>query len=287
MPRPSPPLRRLPGWVLPQADALVNIDKAAVASRFNRSAETYDDHCRVQRVMADRLVAGLQGFAPPDRVLELGCGTGYLTGLLASRFPASDILALDFAGRMVEVARGRLKGFPVELDVADAETAVFEPESFDLICSNATIQWFDTPAETLERLAAALRPGGRMVHSTFGPGTFGELRKVVGAPGLPLRPAEQWASMLAASGLHAAGSTTRTVRFTYPSAAGFLSELRATGATWRPGGPGELPLPPGVLRSGLARYNTLFGTPDGVPVTYELVEVSGIRQKNHLKGKQK
>lgn len=255
----------------------MNIDKAAVASRFNRSAETYDDHCRVQRLMADRLVGTLQGVPGPPRILELGCGTGYLTGLLASRFPASQVLALDFAGRMLEIARDRLKGLPVELEVADAETAVFPPESFDLIVSNATIQWFDTPAETLERLAAALRPGGRMRHTTFGPGTFAELRSVLRAPGLPLRPAEHWVSMLAASGLHAAESTAGTVTVTYPSAAGFLAELRATGATWRPGGPEEGPLPPGLLRSALARYDAELGSAEGVPVTYELVEVSGMR----------
>lgn len=255
----------------------MNIDKAAVASRFNRSAETYDHHCRVQRLMADRLVNTLKGIAQPHRVLELGCGTGYLTGLLASRFPAAQILALDFAGRMVDVARDRLKGTTVDLDVADAETAFFEPESFDLIVSNATIQWFDTPAETLDRLAAALLPGGLMLHATFGPATFAELRKVLQAPGLPLRPAEQWVSMLAASGLRAAGSTTDRVTLTYPGAAGFLAELRATGATWRPGGAGEGPLPPGLLRSGLSRYDAEFGSADGVPVTYELVEVSGVR----------
>lgn len=255
----------------------MGIDKAAVVSRFNRSAETYDDHCRVQRLMADGLMATLEGGAGPGRILELGCGTGYLTGLLASRFPASEILALDFAGRMVEVARDRLKGMPVKLDVADAETAVFAPESFDLIVSNATIQWFEAPAETLERLAGALRPGGLMLHATFGPGTFAELRSVLRAPGLPLRPAEQWVSMLAASGLQAAGSSAATVALTYPTAAGFLTELHSTGATWRPSDGNSPPLPPGRLRRILDRYDAEFGTPEGVPVTYELVEVSGVR----------
>jgi malonyl-CoA O-methyltransferase len=110
---------------LPQAESLLTIDKTAVASRFNRSAGTYDDHCRVQRLMADRLMATLEDFAAPGRILELGCGTGYLTGMLASRFPTSKIVALDFAARMVELAQNRVRGSLVDLKVADAETAVF------------------------------------------------------------------------------------------------------------------------------------------------------------------
>jgi malonyl-CoA O-methyltransferase len=262
---------------LPPADSLLTIDKAAVASRFNRSAETYDDHCRVQRLMADRLVVCLEGVAAPARILELGCGTGYLTSLLASRFPASKIVALDFAERMVEVARNRVRGSLVDLDVADAESADFDPESFDLIVSNATIQWFDTPAGSLARLASALRSGGLMLHSTFGPGTFAELRSVLRTDGLPLRPADRWRSMLQDAGLTAGLCTTGRVTVTYPSAAGFLAELRATGATWRPNGSDGPPLPPGLLRSALARYDAEFAAPGGVPVTYELLVVSGTR----------
>lgn len=264
---------------MPPADSLLTIDKAAVASRFNRSAETYDDHCRVQRLMAERLMVALERVAAPARILELGCGTGHLTRLLASRFPASQVVALDFAARMVEVARRRVPSRLVELEVADAETAAFAPESFDLIVSNATIQWFDTPAETLARLAAALRPGGLMLHSTFGPGTFAELRSVLRSHGLPLRPEEGWISMLVNSGLRPGSCTGGSATVSYPSAAAFLGELRATGATWRPNPPDELPLAPGLLRAALARYDARFATSEGVPVTYELLEVSGSRPK--------
>lgn len=269
-----------------QSEALAptdpGIDKAAVASRFNRSAETYDDNCRVQRLMADRLVAALEGAGEPARILELGCGTGYLTGLLASRFPQAEIMALDFAGRMVGLARDRVRGRLVQFEVADAETTDFQPERYDLIVSNATVQWFATPGETLSRLAAALRPGASMLHSTFGPATFAELRSVLQdggrlAGGLPLRPAGEWASMVSGAGLRPYASTAESVTLTYPSAAGFLGELHGTGATWRPNGSGGGPLTPGMLRAALARYDAKFGSPGGVPATYELLGISGSR----------
>lgn len=271
---------------------VAGIDKAAVASRFSRSAATYDDHCRVQRLLAHRLIGRLGG-AAPTRVLELGCGTGYLTGLLASCFPGSAILAIDFADGMVDVARERVGGAGVRFEVADAETAWFAPGAFDLIVSNATIQWFDAPAPTLARLAGCLEPGGLMLHSTFGPGTFTELRSVLQQAGpreagLHLRPAGEWLSILAGAGLDPVegGGVREVVR--YRTASDFLAELHATGATWRPSGEGTARLPPGLLRRTLDRYDAELGTAEGVPVTYELVEVSGFRPaENHLKGKQK
>ncbi|CAN5763448.1 hypothetical protein BH23ACT12_BH23ACT12_16800 [soil metagenome] len=263
------------------AGALTGIDKSAVASRFNRSAGTYDEHCRVQRLMAGRLAARLETMSEPTRILELGCGTGFLTRLLAARFPRAGIQAVDFAARMVDLAGQRVPS-RVDLRVADAETAEFPRAGFDLIVSNAAVQWFDSPGETLARLAGCLRPGGMMVHSTFGPGTFTELRMVLGkagaqGAGLPLRSAGEWAALLEGCGLcRVAGSARREV-VRYPGAAGFLTELHSTGATWRPYGGESAPLGPGQLRRVLDRYDAELGTPEGVPVTYELVEISGHR----------
>lgn len=273
------------------AGALPGIDKTAVASRFNRSAVTYDENCRVQRLMAGRLAARLQAISAPSRILELGCGTGYLTRLLAARFPRADILAVDFAARMVDLARQRVPE-RVDLAVADAETADLPDAGFDLIVSNATVQWFDSPGRTLERLTAGLRPGGLMLHSTFGPGTFAELTALLDDGGgeagvLPLRPAVEWAAMLKASGLRRVGCRARPQVVGYPTAAGFLAELHSTGATWRPGAGVSTPLAPGRLRRILDRYDAELGTPEGVPVTYELVEVWGSAPENPPKGQTK
>ncbi len=260
-----------------RAGALLGIDKAAVASRFNRSAVTYDDHCRVQRLLAGRLMARLEAESPPGVILELGCGTGHLTQLMSSRFPGARILAVDFAERMIQLARRRVDGERVEFAVADAETAAFEPESFDVVVSNATIQWFDDPRSTFKRLAGVLRPGGVMLHSTFGPDTFCEWRSLFDndrASGLPLRSAGEWAGVLAGAGLGRVGTAAGPVQLTYRGAGEFFTELNATGATCRPEGI-QAPLPPRALRRALDLYEQRFRSPGGLPVTYELVEVWG------------
>ncbi|HEX2180104.1 MAG TPA: methyltransferase domain-containing protein [Actinomycetota bacterium] len=267
-----------------QADALVGIDKKAVAGRFNRSATFYDAHCHVQRRMADRLMKRLDGLPMPSRILELGCGTGYLTEMLAGRFPEAAIRAVDFAENMVDRARQRLRRWGVELEVADAEAAGLATCAYDLVISNATIQWFDDPASTTAGLAAALRPGGLMLHSTFGPATFAELKQVLAGPagdpggvGPPLRGPGEWEALLSGAGLGEVVSDSSSEVVHYPSAGDFLLELQATGATCRPNGAENGPTPPGALRQALAHYDARFGTSEGAPVTYQLLQVSGVR----------
>lgn len=245
--------------------------------------------------MAGRLIDRLEAASiRPERILELGCGTGYLTRLLARRFDASRILAVDFAGRMVDIARHRVPEPGVEFLVADAEAADLGA-GWDLVVSNATVQWFEAPGEALRRLAAALNPGGMMLHSTFGPATFGELKAVfaecrevdAGPVGLPLRGAGAWRAILAHSGLADTRAAGRREVVHYPTAADFLRELHATGATCRPSGAQPAAVGPQLLRRTLGRYDLRFGSPTGVPVTYELLELSGVRRMVPTKGERK
>lgn len=257
------------------------LDKQAVARRFNRSAGTYDQACRVQRRMADRLARTLAAGPAPRRILELGCGTGYLTGLLAAGFPHAEILAVDFAGRMVEVARARLASPRLQFLVADAETAELGGP-FDAVVSNAAVQWFTEPEMSLPKLAGNLSPGGRMLHATFGPETLAELRSCLHGedgrepPATPLRPGAGWESILAGSGLVDLRCESRLETELYPSASDLLRELHATGVTSRPAGDPP-PLAPRRLLGGLRRYEQRFRAGEGVPATWQTLELSGVR----------
>lgn len=277
------------------------MDKQAVALRFDRSAASYDAHCRVQREMARRLVRRLtEPERPGSRILELGCGTGHLTRLLAFRFPGAQIDAVDLAPGMIEVARRSRALDQVRFLNADAEELDLEPASYALIVSSATVQWFAAAADTLRRLAGALEPGGRMVHATFGPSTFTELKELFaglareagtepGPVGLHLPGAGEWEKALDEGGLKEVGCRRESRILRYGSAAEFITELHATGATYRPGvlleaGPARRLK---ILGRALSRYDTQYASAQGVPVTYELLEMYGRRPgpgKNHLSG---
>jgi SAM-dependent methyltransferase len=93
--------------------------------------------------------------------LEVGCGTGAFTRLLAER--ADRVLGLDLSPGMVQVARARSGAYPnITYQVADFTQWEFPPQGFDCVASIATLHHLPL-AETLGRMGQALRPGGTLL----------------------------------------------------------------------------------------------------------------------------
>jgi malonyl-CoA O-methyltransferase len=108
------------------------------------------------------------------RVLELGCGTGRMTRQLAAAFPEAKITALDISSEMIRFAQTRYAN--INYVVADAEAFLRDARTtFDLIISNAAIQWFEYVDTTLTRACNLLAHKGILMVSTFGDQTFKEL----------------------------------------------------------------------------------------------------------------
>jgi SAM-dependent methyltransferase len=100
---------------------------------------------------------------PPrcERALEIGCGTGELSRLLAAR--SRSVLAIDLSPNMIRLARERSRGVPnLEFRVADAATWEIPRESFECVASIATLHHLDTAA-TLARMRDALALGGTLL----------------------------------------------------------------------------------------------------------------------------
>ena len=101
--------------------------------------------------------------APPRcrHALEVGCGTGTFTRLLARR--SAHILALDLSSGMIAAARARSAGFDnIEFQVADTATFPLPEGHFDVIASIATLHHL--PLEVmLRKFEAALAPGGTLL----------------------------------------------------------------------------------------------------------------------------
>lgn len=97
---------------------------------------------------------------PAPRVVDLGCGTGELTAALVARLGATEVLGLDNAETMLAEARGRAGG-TLRFDHADIAT-FHEPGAWDVLLSNAALQWLPDHAAVLARWVASLRPGGQL-----------------------------------------------------------------------------------------------------------------------------
>ena len=92
----------------------------------------------------------------PQRVVDLGCGPGNLTALLASRWPGADVLGVDSSVEMVQRA-AQVAGARFEL----GDVRTWSPqEPVDVLVSNATFQWVVGHLGLLPRLVAQVRPGG-------------------------------------------------------------------------------------------------------------------------------
>jgi malonyl-CoA O-methyltransferase len=248
------------------------LDKDAIRRRFERAAPAYDIFSVVQRGMARRLVERIE--REPSSILDLGCGTGYLTELLGKRFPQARITAVDFAPAMIEHARRRVPD--AHFLVRDIEELEPELENYDLIVSNATIQWLTEPEQTLARLAGSLSRAGELQLATFGPRTFWELDEILAElgceRGLNLPPAEKWETLLAGVGISRIRTHSCEERFSYPDCAAFLRSVKSSGAGYTPH-----VLAPGTLAEGMRRYDERFANGGGVTVTYEIVTLSAER----------
>ena len=147
---------------------------------------SFDDHR--SRPFHD-LIARI-GASAPRRVVDLGCGPGHLTGLLAARWPDATLTALDSSAAMVAAARER--GIAADLgDVVDWAPA---PDT-DVVVTNAVLQWVPEHPRLLPGWLAALPSGAwfaMQVPGNFGAPSHALTRQLAAEP--------QWAGRIALRG---------------------------------------------------------------------------------------
>ena len=137
---------------------------SSVGRFFDRAAAGWDE--RTAAGSAEHLAtlaAGLDSLGPrPERVLDLGCGTGAGTLFLAREFPTAGIRGLDLSDSMIARAQSKIGLDPegrVSFRVGDASKLPFADDSFDLVTQVNMPIFFG-------EIARVLRPGGGLVIAT-------------------------------------------------------------------------------------------------------------------------
>ncbi len=152
-------------------------EKIRVKQSFSAAAHSYDNVARLQRDVGSQLLQITDSAGLAGTLLDLGCGTGFLTGELTRLSRSGQVIALDLAFAMLKTAQAKLPvDAPVHYVCADAECLPFADHSVDAVFSNLALQWCSQLDKVFADIKRVLKPGGQLVFSTFGTDTLQELK---------------------------------------------------------------------------------------------------------------
>ncbi len=151
------------------------INKELLKKRFQKSLKTYNDNAVVQKILAKKLVDLLpeKKFAS---ILEIGCGSGILTKIINSKYKPKKYFLND----IVQDCENFIDEILSEKTFICGDIdEICINETFDLIISNAALQWSENLKNTLEKLSNMLNKGGILAFSIFAKDNFPEIKDVL------------------------------------------------------------------------------------------------------------
>lgn len=212
--------------------------KHKISESFGNAAGYYDKHADIQKEIANRLIASLRPWRdiiPAGPIIELGCGTGFVTEGLVDIYPGRDIIVTDLSKKMVSLCRKKLQHHDnLSFEQMDAERPRVTEPHYALTISGFTAQWFKEPAMTLGKWLEATKPGGLLLASFPGNESFPEWREKCRELGLPFTgnelPDTEEMVIKLSMGPAQVDYYEDTVTQTFESAADFFRELKRLGA---------------------------------------------------------
>jgi ubiquinone/menaquinone biosynthesis C-methylase UbiE len=155
---------RLTTDVVVRQPALWRLFRRATQKQFDKLAPVWDARRDPSAFAA--VTPALEVLAePPQRVLDLGTGTGSVARLVSARFPDADVIGFDLSERMIDEARAKTESDRVRYVVGDAQRLPFEDGAFELVTLGNMIPFFD-------ELARVVASGGHVLFAfSVGPST--------------------------------------------------------------------------------------------------------------------
>lgn len=152
------------------------LEKVKIKDAFAHAATTYDAVADLQREVGLNLLEQILNKDLTGIVLDVGCGTGFLTQKIITHIECAEVIGLDIALPMLEATRQKTASQNVSLLCADAEFLPLASQSVHHIVSNLALQWCENLAAVFSDFKRVLKPQGQLLFSTFGEKTLQELK---------------------------------------------------------------------------------------------------------------
>lgn len=216
------------------------VDRRQVRRNFARAASSYDEAAVLQREIGKRMLERLDYVRiEPQRVLDLGCGTGASLTALHERYPGALVIGADPCLPMLRVGQRQhsrlrwllpfLRGNRSPLLAAEATALPLPAQSIGLLWSNLMLHWLDDPLPAFGELHRTLAVGGLLTFAMLGPDTLKELR-VAGATSLRrFADMHDVGDMLVAAGFADPVMDMDMITFEYRRPRRFLADQRHLG----------------------------------------------------------
>jgi ubiquinone/menaquinone biosynthesis C-methylase UbiE len=139
------------------------------ASDYNRNSQN-QYRWGMELIKQARVRAG-------EKVLDLGCGDGKITAVIASIAGKGNVTGIDASKKMIKFAKTNFPG-GIKFIAEKGEDMDFSGE-FDLIFSNACLHWIADQEKVVKGVYRALKPGGRIFFQMGGKGNAGVMNTIV------------------------------------------------------------------------------------------------------------
>jgi len=157
--------------------SIIRIDRHKVKRDFDRAAAHYEKHADIQSDVQERLLQLAMPYLPPaPAVLDAGCGTGRLAGLLRQQRLGAQVMGCDLAEGMCR--QSQMRGIAVTQ--ARVEALPYKP-IFDAVFCSLVLQWVEPLHPAFSECFRVLKPGGKFILASFGPDTLVELKEAFAA----------------------------------------------------------------------------------------------------------
>ncbi|MFM7424387.1 MAG: methyltransferase [Elainella sp.] len=220
---------------------LPHLSKSQIAARFGQAAPAYHTHAKLQQACAAQLVALLLKYRdalPAGPVLEIGCGTGFITQLLLDQLSARQLEITDLSADMLQFCQAHLAipdPLAVKFAQLDAEHIGESYQNYATIVGGFVLQWFHKPDQIILHLVNRLHPDGLLALSFPTCQSFPEWRQICQQISLPytanpLPDPVRLANLLTASHLQLLETVTLDQSTSHRGAASFFRDLKTIGA---------------------------------------------------------